>query len=103
MVFRGIEDGNEDADHTFGIGTVGWRGWWRGWRGDEEGTGEVADAGYDHCEVVATVPEAIVRGLIAENLVSCELEGMRVGISKAEKRTSMRPTTIERLGICKQS
>ena len=79
MVFRGVEDGNEDADHALGVGAVGWRGWWRGWRGDEEGTGEVADASYDDREVVATVPEAVVRGLVAENLISCESEGMRMG------------------------
>ncbi len=34
----------------------------------EEGAGEVADGGYDYGEVIAAVPEAVVGGLIAEDL-----------------------------------
>lgn len=34
----------------------------------EEGTGEVADGGYDDSEVVAAVPEAVVGRLVAEDL-----------------------------------
>jgi len=37
---------------------------------DEEGTSEVADGGYDYCEVVASVPEAVVGSLVTEDLVS---------------------------------
>ena len=34
----------------------------------EEGTGQVADRGYDCREVVSAVPETVIRGLIAEDL-----------------------------------
>lgn len=80
MVLCSVEDSDEDTDHAFGVGAVGWRGWRGGRRGDKESTGEVAHGGYYHREVVTTVPEAVVRGLIAENLMSCGLGGMRIGI-----------------------
>lgn len=63
---------------------------------EEKRASEIADGGYDYSEVVAAVPETIVGRLISEDLVCIsrtQLMGRRRGF------TSMRPTTIERLGI----
>lgn len=71
----------------------------------EEGAGEVADGGDDVGEVVAAFPEAVVGGLVAEDLVDGGgdeyVEGM-LGVSGGgggERVTSISPTTIDRLGI----
>lgn len=72
MVLRSVENGYQDAYHALGVCSVvlcesdlG-----RGTRdgAGEEGTGEVADGGYDYGEVVAALPEAVVGCLIAEDL-----------------------------------
>ena len=69
VVLSRVEDGDQDADDLLGILTVGGGGCWgRKGAGDEKGAGEVPDAGYDDCEVVAAVPEAVVGGLVAEDL-----------------------------------
>ena len=50
--------------------------------------------------MVAAVPETVVGGLVAKDLVSPKSkDGVILG--EMGKQTSMRPTTIERLGICK--
>lgn len=88
MVLCGVEDCYQDADSAFGVcsydvdgfGGGGRRGRWigvfranglrMGGRGTgEEGACEVADGGYDYCEVVTTVPEAVVGCLVAEDLM----------------------------------
>lgn len=102
MVLCGVEDGDEDADDAFcvcaggggecGAGGGGWGGGGAG----EEGAGEVADGGYYYGEVVAAVPETVVGCLVSKYLDIVKL----VGVVVAEGgRTSIRPTTIERLGI----
>ena len=59
-------------------------GWGEGGVG-EEGAGEVANGGYDCGEVVATVPEAVVGGLVAEDLVwRGGVSWMRVGVGLEE-------------------
>lgn len=74
MVLHGVEDRDKDADGALGVVAVGGGGLVgglvgrRGVTAGEEGAGEVADGGYDYGEVVAAVPEAVVGGLIAEDL-----------------------------------
>ena len=69
VVLGRVEDGDEDADDLLGVLTVGGGGCWgRKGAGDEKGAGEGADAGYNDCKIVAAVPEAVVGGLIAEDL-----------------------------------
>lgn len=70
MVLHGVEDRDEDADGAVGVVAVGGGGGGvgRGVAAGEEGAGEVADGGYDYGEVVAAVPEAVVGGLVAEDL-----------------------------------
>jgi len=48
--------------------------------------------------VVATVPEAVIGGLVAENLGRLLAGGLGGWVGEG---TSIRPTTIERLGIWK--
>lgn len=101
MVLCGVEDGDEDADYAFcvckgGRGEGAGGGGWGGGGAGEEGAGEIADGGYDYGEVVAAVPETVVGCLVSKYLDIVKL----VGVVLAEGwRTSMRPTTIERLGI----
>ena len=66
VVFGGVEDGDEDFDGAFGGGTGGWGG--GGGVDGEDCAGEVADGGDDGGEEEAAVPEAIVGGLVAEDL-----------------------------------
>ena len=69
MVFRSVQDSDEDADDAISISTVGQR---ISVRIGEEATGEIADSGNDDRQVVATIPKAIVGSLIAKDLVDCE-------------------------------
>lgn len=69
MILDGVEDCDEHPDGALGVGCFGGGGGEGGGvAAGEEGAGEVADGGYDHGEVVAAVPKAIVGGLIAEDL-----------------------------------
>ena len=75
MILGGVEYSNENADDAFSLCVVGGVGrrrivCGRGWvAAGKKGAGEVADGSYDHGEVVASVPEAIVGGLVTEDLV----------------------------------
>ncbi len=72
MILRSVENGYENAYHALGVRLVvvrdgdliGGVGYGTG----KKGTGEVADGGYDDGEVVTAVPEAVVGGLITEDL-----------------------------------
>lgn len=74
MVLHSVEDRDENADGALGVVAVGGGGLVGVLVGrsvltaGKEGAGEVADGGYDYGEVVAAVPEAVVGGLIAEDL-----------------------------------
>ena len=74
VVLGGEEDGDEDLDDALGLGAVGGTGMWVVVGGGEveaageDHAGEVADVGDHAGEVVAPVPEAVVGGLVAEDL-----------------------------------
>jgi len=73
MVLHGVEDRDEDADGALGVVALGGGGLVGVFgvvvlAAGEEGAGQIADRGYDHGKVVAAVPEAVVGGLIAEDL-----------------------------------
>ena len=68
MVFHSVKDGDQNADCTLGVMDVGGRG--RRRLGGEEGAGQIADRGYNDGKIIATVPEAVVGGLIAKHLSS---------------------------------
>ena len=81
MIFGGVEDGYEYMNDSLGVCTVDGGefslscGAGRAAAG-KEGASEVADGGYDDGEIVATVPEAVVGCLVAEDL--------RFGISEGD-------------------
>ena len=82
MVFRGEENCGKDFDDPFGRGSVGSMGLWRmlvGIATGEDCASEVSDTGYNDGEVVPTFPEAVVRGLVAEDLVRGSAIGFRWG------------------------
>lgn len=76
MVFHRIENGNQYLDNALCVLSFRVAGGWvrlmvSGWGLEaacKKGAGEVTDRGYDCGEIVAAVPEAIVRCLIAEDL-----------------------------------
>lgn len=84
MILRSIENGYEDAYHALGVclvvicdgDLIGGIGYGTG----KEGTSEVADGGYDHGEVVTAVPEAVVGGLITEDLSFLLICGVGYGV-----------------------
>ena len=104
VVLGRVEDGDQDADDLLGVLTVGGGGCGGGkGAGDEESAGEVADGGDYYREVITAVPEAVVGGLVAKDLgrgFQIAEEGKRGMERGGGRRTSMRPTTMERLGIC---
>lgn len=75
MILGGVENGDQDPDNAFRV---------RPFRvegvggdvvaADQKRPCEVADRGYNDGEVVATVPETIVRGLVSEDLVDALVE-----------------------------
>ena len=75
MILGGVKYGNENANDALSLCAVSGVGRGCGVCGrggvaaGEEGAGEIADGSYDHGEVVAPVPEAVVGGLVAEDLV----------------------------------
>lgn len=69
MVLSGVQDGNKDADNAISFGTVSQR---IAMRVGEERAGEIADRGDDDREMIAAVPEAVVRSLVAKDLGICE-------------------------------
>ena len=86
MVLGRVEDGDQDADDLLGVLTVGGGGCWgRKGAGDEKGAGEVPDAGYYDREVVAAVPEAVVGGLVAEDLGGGQIVGIGRGNGEDER------------------
>ena len=70
MIFRCIEDRNQDADDALSIHSVRKTMVRVGREGVtcKKGAGEVADGCYDYREIVAAVPEAIVGCLVTEDL-----------------------------------
>ncbi len=106
MVLHSVEDRDENADGALGVVAVGGGGLAGVLVGrsvltaGKEGAGEVADGGYDYGEVVAAVPEAVVGGLIAEDLGDGGSVWMRERLWGGG--TSIRPTTMEREGICEK-
>ena len=100
MVLGGVENCDQDLDNAFRVGPFGRNGGVGGVfvAAGQKRPCEIADRGYNDGEVVAAVPEAIVRGLILEDLVEALVEELSCWRGRI-KRTSMRPTTIERLGI----
>ena len=86
MVLHGVEDCDKDADGALGVVAARERGLTVGARGGgvrvvaagEEGAGEVADGGYDYGEVIAAVPETVVGGLVAEDLLENVRQGKRL-------------------------
>lgn len=98
MVFSGVENGDEDANDAVGFKAVSEGG---AVGVCEEGAGEIADGGNDYGEVIAAIPEAIVGCLVAEDLGEMLIR-RKVWLEKGRTRemsTSIRPTTMERLGI----
>ena len=103
MILGGIKDRNKNADGSFGIGSCGLPRTPSLGRilvydaAGQKRAGEIADAGYNSRQMVAPVPESIVGGLVPEDLrrmVSPGLYGTR-----KDDHTSMRPTTMDKLGI----
>lgn len=68
MILRSVQYCDENADDKLSVMAVCGRGLRIRRTGDQEGTCEVANGGYDDAEVVAAVPKTVVGGLIAENL-----------------------------------
>ena len=109
VVLCSEEDSGEGFDNSFGGGSIGCtslrgrarRVWRRGSvAAGENRAGEVSDTGNDDGEVVTTFPEAVIGGLVAEDLV-WEFSGWGYeGLKR--KLTSIKPTTIERDGICEE-
>lgn len=101
MVLRSVKDGDEDAYHALGISFVavcdGDLAGGVGYGTGKERTGEVTNGGYDHGEVITAVPEAVVGGLIPEDLRISLVYGC--GCAFVGGGTSIRPTTMDRLGI----
>ena len=100
MIFGGIKDCNQDADNAFGVGSVGES--LNAVRGDgatsQEGACKVTDGRYDYGEIVAAVPKAVVGCLVTEDLYMALIKILEVQ-QVGDKLTSMRPTTIDKLGI----
>lgn len=65
MILGGIENGNENANDAFSFHAFGE---WVAMGVGEERAGKITDGGYYDGEMVAAVPEAIVGGLITEDL-----------------------------------
>lgn len=84
MVFHRIENCNQDLDNALCVLSFRVEGGWvrlivsgGGLEAAcKKGAGEVTDRGYDCGEIVAAVPEAIVRCLVAEDLDA----GVNLGI-----------------------
>ena len=100
MVFGCIENCDQDLDNAFRVRPFRLNGDVGGGlvAAGQKRPCEIADRGYDDGEVVAAVPEPIVRGLVLEDLV--ESVSLRIVLlERRDQRTSISPTTIERLGI----
>ena len=107
MEFYGIEDGNHNTDGPFGVHEVGAAGdkrsggEGRGVAAGKEHAGEVADGGYNDCKMITAIPKTVIRSLISEDLCRKSLEGCMETVQGLREcgRTSIRPTTIDKLGI----
>lgn len=104
MILGGIKDRDQNADGPFGIGSCGLprtpslsRILVRGAAGQKR-AGEIADAGYNSRQMVASVPESVVGGLVPEDLRQTVSPGL-YGTRGKDSHTSMRPTTMDKLGI----
>ncbi len=99
MIFRGKEDCNQDADDAFSVGSVRESLIRVGSDGatGQKGACEVAYRSYDYGEVVAAVPKAIVGCLVTKDLE--EFSSFVEFSEQTVRITSMRPTTIDKLGI----
>ena len=68
VIFHSVRYGREDADSAFNVFffvlTEGTRG---AVAIGEDGTDQVANAGCYGCEAAATIPEAVIAGLVAED------------------------------------
>ena len=101
MIFGGVKNCNQDADNAFGVSAVcetlipvrsdGATG--------QKRACKVTHGRYDYSEIVAAVPKAVVGCLVTEDLYGISKDFGRLGKYAIRELTSMRPTTIDKLGI----